>query len=337
MIELLKKLMGREDLTFQEASELIQWVMSEDAVAVQASALLVLLQAKGITDEEMAGAAYAMRGRVSKINAPQDVIDTCSTGGNGISTFNISTCAAIIAAAAGAKVAKHGNRSNTRKSGSAEALEALGVNINLGVEEVERCLVEIDLCFCYAVNHHPAMRYAGPIRRELGVPTVFNLLGPLTNPAGAKNQLIGVPTPQLTGKMTKVLNRLESRRILAVHGEDGLCELTVTAPTLVSELRDGTIREYTITAEEMGLRPGKLDDIRTDSAEESAQMILAILSGEDQGTPRDMALINTSGALVVSGLADDLKQGVSLASEAVDSGRALEKLEQLKTFSQQSA
>ena len=137
--------------------------------------------------------------------------------------------------------------------------------------------------------------------------------------------------------MTKVLNRLESRRILAVHGEDGLCELTVTAPTLVSELRDGTIREYTITAEEMGLRPGKLDDIRTDSAEESAQMILAILSGEDQGTPRDMALINTSGALVVAGLADDLKQGVSLASEAVDSGRALEKLEQLKTLSQQAA
>jgi len=335
MIELLKKLMNREDLTFQEAYDLIQWVMSEDAIAVQASALLILLQTKGITDEEMAGAADAMRGRVSKIRAPDDVIDTCSTGGNGISTFNISTCAAIIAAAAGAKVAKHGNRSNTRKSGSAEALQALGVNIDLSVEEVEHCLEEIDLCFCYAVNHHPAMRYAGPIRRELGVPTVFNLLGPLTNPAGAKNQLIGVPTPKLTGKMTEVLRRLKSRRILAVHGEDGLCELTVTAPTLVSELRDGTIRQYTMTAEEMGLRPGKLDDIRTESAEESAQMILRILSGEDQGTPRDMALINTSGALVVAGLADDLKQGVSLAAEAVDSGGAAEKLKLLIEFSQQ--
>ena len=334
MNELLTKLLQRKDLDFQEAYEMILWIMSEEAVAVQASAMLVLLQVKGVTDDEMAGAAKAMRERALGIRAPEGVIDTCSTGGNGINTFNISTCAAIIAAAAGARVAKHGNRSNTRKSGSAEALEALGVNIGLEVSAVERCLEEIGLCFCYAVNHHPAMRFAVPIRRELGVPTVFNLLGPLTNPAGARNQLIGVPNTELTEKMVSVLKRLESNRILAVHGEDGLCELTVTAPTIVAELRDGEIRRYTVTPEEVGLAPGKLDDIRTDSPEESAEMITRILSGEDRGTPRDMALFNAAGALVVAGKAADLREGVGLAKDSVDSGSSAEKLRQLIDFSQ---
>ena len=168
-------------------------------------------------------------------------------GGNGISTFNISTCAAIIAAAAGAVVAKHGNRSNTRKSGSAEALEALGVNISLELKEVESCLKALDICFCYAINHHPAMRFAGPIRKDLGIPTIFNLLGPLTNPAAARSQLIGVPNKELTLKIAQVLKRLGSNRVLVVHGDDGLCELTVTAPTHVAELRDGKIREYDVT------------------------------------------------------------------------------------------
>ncbi len=329
MNELLKKLLRREDLSFQEAHEMILWIMSEDAVPVQAAALLALLQAKQATAEEMAGAAKAMREMAKGIRAPSGAIDTCSTGGNGISTFNISTCAAIIAAAAGAVVAKHGNRSNTRKSGSAEALEALGVNIELDVENVENCLAEIDLCFCYAVNHHPAMRFAGPIRRELGVPTVFNLLGPLTNPAGAKSQLIGVPAPELTMKMARVLQWLESERVMVVHGEDGLCELTVTARTVVAELRDGEIRQYSLNAEDVGLRPGKLDDIRTDSPRESADMILGILSGKDLGTARDMALFNTAGALVVAGKADDLKTGVELAAAAVDQGKAEAKLREL--------
>ncbi len=334
MNELLTKLLQHKDLDFQEAYEMILWIMSEEAVAVQASAMLVLLQVKGVTDDEMAGAAKAMRERALGIRAPEGVIDTCSTGGNGINTFNISTCAAIIAAAAGARVAKHGNRSNTRKSGSAEALEALGVNIGLEVSAVERCLEEIGLCFCYAVNHHPAMRFAVPIRRELGVPTVFNLLGPLTNPAGARNQLIGVPNTELTEKMVSVLKRLESNRILAVHGEDGLCELTVTAPTIVAELRDGEIRRYTVTPEEVGLAPGKLDDIRTDSPEESAEMITRILSREDHGTPRDMALFNAAGAMVVAGKAADLREGVGLAKDSVDSGSSAEKLRQLIDFSQ---
>ena len=244
MKELLQKLLVSEALSFEEAREMILWIMSEEAVSVQAAALLALLQAKGVTAEEMAGAALAMRERASAIKAPENAIDTCSTGGNGISTFNISTCAAIIAAGAGAVVAKHGNRSNTRKSGSAEALEALGVNINLELDEVEKCLQDLDICFCYAINHHPAMRFAGPIRKDLGVPTVFNLLGPLTNPAGAKSQLIGVPNVELTSKIAQVLKRLGSERVLVVHGYDGLCELTVTSPTHVAELREGNIKEY---------------------------------------------------------------------------------------------
>ena len=244
MKELLQKLLVSEALSFEESREMILWIMSEDAVSVQAAALLALLQAKGVTVEEMAGAALAMRERASGIKAPENAIDTCSTGGNGISTFNISTCAAIIAAGAGAVVAKHGNRSNTRKSGSAEALEALGVNINLELDEVEKCLQDLDICFCYAINHHPAMRFAGPIRKDLGVPTVFNLLGPLTNPAGAKSQLIGVPNVELTSKIAQVLKRLGSERVLVVHGHDGLCELTVTSPTHVAELREGIIKEY---------------------------------------------------------------------------------------------
>jgi anthranilate phosphoribosyltransferase len=311
MKELLQKLLAAQELSFEEARQMILWIMSEEAVSVQAAALLALLQAKGVTVDEMAGAALAMRERASG-----------------------STCAAIIAAAAGAVVAKHGNRSNTRKSGSAEALEALGVNIALDLGGVERCLRELDICFCYAINHHPAMRFAGPIRKDLGVPTIFNLLGPLTNPAGAKSQLIGVPNKDLTLKIAQVLQQLGSSRVMVVHGHDGLCELTVTAPTHVAELRDGKIREYDVNPEELGFKTGNLDEIRIDSPEESAKIIESIFSCENQGTARDIALINAAGALVVAGLADDLKEAVELATKTVDSGKAAEKMAQLIKFTQ---
>jgi len=313
---------------------MILWIMSEDAVSVQAAALLSLLQAKGVSVEEMAGAALAMRERASGITAPKNAIDTCSTGGNGISTFNISTCAAIIAAAAGAVVAKHGNRSNTRKSGSAEALEALGVNISLDLNKVESCLKDLDICFCYAINHHPAMRFAGPIRKDLGIPTVFNLLGPLTNPAGAKSQLIGVPNNELTLKLAQVLKRLGSNRVLVVHGQDGLCELTVTTSTHVAELRDGKIREYEVTPEELGFRKGNLNEIGINSPEESAKIIERIFSGAEKGTARDIALANAAAALVVAGLVNDLQDGVKLAAKTVDSGKATEKLTRLIKYTQ---
>jgi len=335
MKELLNKLLNSKDLTFEESHKMILWIMSENAVSVQAAAMLALLQAKGVSVEEMAGAAKAMRERASQIFSPKNSIDTCSTGGNGISTFNISTCAAIIASAAGAVVAKHGNRSNTRKSGSAEVLEALGVNLELELDNVEKCLKDLDICFCYAINHHPAMRFAGPIRKDLGVPTIFNLLGPLTNPAGAKSQLIGVPNKDLTLKIAKVLQRLDADRVLVVNGNDGLCELTVTTSTHIAELRNGEIREYEVNPLDLGLKKGDLNDIRIENPEESAKIIKKIFNGTEKGTARDIALINAAGALIVAGLVDNLKEGVDLASKTLDSGKAETKLTNLIKYTQE--
>jgi anthranilate phosphoribosyltransferase len=204
----------------------------------------------------------------------------------------------------------------------------------LELKEVESCLKALDICFCYAINHHPAMRFAGPIRKDLGIPTIFNLLGPLTNPAAARSQLIGVPNKELTLKIAQVLKRLGSNRVLVVHGDDGLCELTVTAPTHVAELRDGKIREYDVTPDDLGFKQGNLADISIDSPEESAKIIERIFSGADTGTARDIALANAAGALVVSGLVDELREGVELAAKTVDSGKAEEKLKNLIKFSQ---
>lgn len=333
MKDLLAKLLDRSNLTREEAREMILWIMSEEAVPIQAAALLALLQAKGPTIDEIVGAAQAMRERSEIIAAPANAIDTCSTGGNGISTFNISTCAALIAASGGAIVAKHGNRSNTRRSGSAEALQALGVNIDLELSQVETCLEELNICFCYAIRHHPAMRFAGPIRRELGIPTVFNILGPLTNPARAQRQLVGVPSVEWTFQIAQVLAELGAERALVVHGADGLCELTTTAKTHVAELREGQVHLSQIDSAEVGLSPGNLEEMRINSPEESAQMIQDILQGQNQGTPRDVAVYNAAGALVVADKAKDLKDGVRQAKELVDSGQAWEKLQRLVEFS----
>ena len=332
METLLKTLLNGDDIGFEGAQTIIDWIMSDQGTAVKAGALLVLLQAKGATTEEIAGAASAMRAKSLKIAAPKGVVDTASTGGNGISTFNISTCAAIIAASAGAMVAKHGNRSNTRKSGSAEVLQALGVGIGLEFRQVEACLREIGICFCFAVNHHPAMKFAIPIRMELGIPTIFNMLGPLTSPAGSNHQVVGVPRLELTEQLALVFKRLGSERIMVVTGADGLCELTTTADTHIAELRDGEIRNYTITPQELGLKRGDLDEIRISSPEESARIIEQILVGENQGTARDVALLNSAAALVVGGVAKDLQSGLEKAAEAVDRGEAHQKLNALIQF-----
>lgn len=332
MNELLLKLLQRQDLSFAESQQAIEWIMSENASPVKAAAYLSMLQVKGATIEEIAGAALAMRDKSAKIKAPPQVIDTCSTGGNGISTFNISTCAAIIAAAAGAVVAKHGNRSNTRKSGSAEALEALNVNLQISLNKVEECIAKIGLCFCYAIMHHPAMKYAAPIRKELGIPTIFNMLGPLTNPANAQRQVMGVPKPELTGIMAHVLQRLGATHVMIVHGMDGLCELTTTADTVVAELKNGVVNEYVITPEQLGLKRGNLDDIRIATPKESARMIEQILVGENIGTARDVALLNAAAALVVADMAPNLKEGLAKAADAVYSGKATAKLKALIDF-----
>jgi anthranilate phosphoribosyltransferase len=335
MRERLQKLLMGTDLSREEAREMILWMMSEDAVPTQTAAMLALQQAKGISVEEIVGAAQAMRERSDQIQAPEEAIDTCSTGGNGISTFNISTCAAIIASARGAVVAKHGNRTNTRKSGSAEALQALGVNIEMDLPHVEQCLRELKLCFCYAMKHHPAMRFAGPIRKELGIPTIFNLLGPLTNPAGVKRQLIGVHGVEWTFKIAQSLAELGAVRALVVHGADGLCELTTTAKTHVAELKDGRIELYELEAGDVGLPAGDLDEMRITAPEQSAQLIREILQGENQNTARHVALYNAAGALVVAGKAETLQAGVQQATEIVDSGQAWAHLQRFANYTQE--
>ncbi|MBF0238822.1 MAG: anthranilate phosphoribosyltransferase [SAR324 cluster bacterium] len=334
MNELLQKLLKLQDLTFDESHQAIQWIMSEDATPIKAGAFLALLQAKGANVEEIAGAATAMRQKSAHIQAPANAVDTCSTGGNGISTFNISTCAAIIAAAGGAVVAKHGNRSNTRKSGSAEALEALGVNINIDLPKVEQCLAQTNICFCYAIKHHPAMKFAGPIRKELGIPTIFNILGPLTNPAGAMDQVLGVPSVEWTHKLAQALQRLGSRNAMVVTGEDGLCELTTTSKTYVAELRNGLVKTYSLTPEDLGMKKGSLKELSVNSADESAQMIRQILSGKNLGPAKDVAILNAAAALYVAEKTATLKEGIARAKELVENGMAMKKLEQLIDFTQ---
>lgn len=292
-------------------------------------AFLRALSAKGESIEEIVGAATVMRRHVTRIECDAtDAIDTCGTGGDGISTFNVSTVAAIVAAAAGAVVAKHGNRSNSRKSGSAEVLTALGVNIDAPPETVSRCIREIGIGFCYAARLHPAMGHVAAVRHKIGKPTIFNLLGPLTNPAFVRRQIVGVPRTDLMPKIAGVLKQLGAVRALVVHGDDGLCDLTITAPSRVMALRDGNIQSYVVTPEDVGLQRGSLDDLRIDSPAQSADAIRAILAGE-RGPRRDHTLLNAAAALLAADVVQSLADGVARGADAIDTGRARAKLDRL--------
>ncbi len=324
----LEKLIAGQNLSRTESRHAFELIMSGETPDAAIGGFLAALAAKGETADEIIGAAEAMRERVTPIRCVADCIDTCGAGGDGISTFNVSTTAALIAAAAGATVAKHGNVTNTRVSGSAEVLQALGVNIDCSPEIVERCLSEIRIGFLFARKLHPAMKYAAATRQALGVRTIFNLLGPLTNPAGAKRQVLGVPRLELTEKMADVLRGLGAVRAMVVHGCDGLCDLTITDETRVSELENGEIRTRRIVPEDVGLGRGALADLMVGSPQESAAAVRGILSGE-HGLQRDHALLNAAAALVVAGLAGDLVQGLGMAAEAVDSSRARQTLQRL--------
>jgi len=326
MRALLAKVAAGENLTRQEARAAFEQIMTGQAEPVQIGALLAALATKGETVEEIAGAAEAMRARATPVRCRADCIDTCGTGGDGISTFNVSTIAAVIAAAAGATVAKHGNRTTTRVSGSAEALVALGVNIEADVGVLERCLEQVRIAFLFAPRLHPAMKYAVPIRKALGIRTIFNLLGPLTNPAGVKRQVIGVPRPELTDKLAEAARQLGATRVMVVHGKEGLCDLSITGPSKVTELAAGTITSYEIAPEDVGLPRGHLEDLLVDSPQASARLVREILEGKT-GPARDHALLNAAAAIVIAGLAEDLRSGVALAAGAVDSGAARELLE----------
>jgi len=293
------------------------------------------LRVKKETIGEIAAAAQVMREFATKVEVPDhaNLLDTCGTGGDSAHTFNISTAAAFVAAAAGAKVAKHGGRSVSSKSGSADVLEALGVGINLTPEQVGRSISEVGLGFMFAPSHHGAMKHAAPVRKELGVRTIFNILGPLTNPAGAKNQIMGVFHPDLVGIQARVLQRLGSRHVMVVYGLEGLDEISVSGETLVGELKDGEVREYRINPAQFGLQASDLSAIRVTDGAQSRQMVLAALDNR-AGAARDIVALNAGAAIYVSGLAESHEQGVQKAFTVISSGAARRKVQQLADFTQ---
>jgi len=331
----IAKVADGQDLNEGEAFQAMSRIMGGEALPTQIAAFLTALRIKGETMLEVTGFARAMRAQAVPIRANDGecVVDTCGTGGDGTGTFNISTAVALVAAGGGLTVAKHGNRSVSSRSGSADVLEALGVNIRLPPERVEAALKEIKLAFLFAPVFHPAMKQAMAPRREIGIRTVFNLLGPLTNPAGVTVHLIGLYHRDLTQLITAVLKNLGSRAAFVVHGEDQSDEISITGKTFVSRLQDGKIESFEIEPEEVGLKRSRLKAIQGGTPETNARRILDILKGES-GPPRDVVLFNAAAIFAASGKANSLLEGVGLARESIDSGRALKKLADLIQFSQ---
>jgi len=331
--ETIGQLVAGQSLTQEEAARAMEEIMSGEATPAQIGAFATALRLKGETVDEIAGLAAVMRAKAMPVRASRPVVDTCGTGGDASGTFNISTAAAFVAAGAGLTVAKHGNRAMSSQCGSADVLEALGVSIDLGPEPVGRCLDEVGVGFMFAPLYHPAMKHAAGPRREIGIRTVFNILGPLTNPAGAQAQVVGVPSPDLVEKLARVLLRLGCRHALVVHGEDGIDELSIGALTLVAEVRDGQVLSYTVSPEDCGLARAERDELRGGTAAENAARVRGILGGTGDGGGRRVVLLNAAAALVAGDAAADLREGVALAAEAVDSGRALDRLDRLVELS----
>ncbi|MBF0454639.1 MAG: anthranilate phosphoribosyltransferase [Magnetococcales bacterium] len=333
----ITRLIDGRDLTQEEARRVMDRIMSGECTDAQIGAYLTALRMKGETVEEIAGSALTMREKSLKVKADGVVVDTCGTGGDGLGTFNISTTVAFVVAASGVNVAKHGNRSISSKSGSADVLKALGVNIDADLAVVERCIAEAQIGFIFAPKHHGAMRHVMAARKELAMRTIFNLLGPMTNPAGAPFQLIGVYDGALTAPMAQVLGRLGSKHALVVHGSDGLDEITTTGPTRVAELdRSGNVTSYVIEPEQFGLPRASLDDLKGGDADENAQITQSILSG-GLGPRRDIVTLNAGAALCVSGITADINSGLKLACELIDSGKALARLDHLIRLSNETA
>lgn len=328
---IFQKVVAGQNLSEQEAEYMMDSIMGGEMPSSLVGGFLTALSMKGETVEEITGCARAMRGRAASVVTQGPVVDTCGTGGDKKHTFNISTAAAFVSAGAGLFVAKHGNRSVSSKCGSADVLEALGVNINLNGKAVEQCLSEVGLGFLFAPVFHTAMKNVVGPRRELGIRTIFNILGPLTNPAGAENQLLGVFEPELTTTLAGVLSKLGSKKALVVHGMDGLDEVSICSSTKVTELKDGKLNTYFICPEDFGMRTAHMEEIVGGDAEENAKIIMAILQGE-QGAKRDIVLLNAAAALSVGGLADNIAAGVAMAADSIDSGKALVKLSGLKHF-----
>ncbi|OQW68542.1 MAG: anthranilate phosphoribosyltransferase [Proteobacteria bacterium ST_bin12] len=331
----LEALIAGQDLSHAEMLSIMQQVMQGELTPAQIAGFLIALRIKGETVDEITAAATVMRALSTKVNIEDTthLIDTCGTGGDGIQTFNVSTVSAFVAAAAGAKVAKHGGRSVSSTCGSADVLEALGVNVNLTPEQVANCVNTIGIGFMFAPNHHSAMKHSAPVRRDLGVRTLFNLLGPLTNPANAKRQVMGVFREDLTLTLAKVLQNLGSEHVLVVHGQDGMDEISFTGDTAIAELKDGKISQYTINPAQFGFNCHDLSIIQIQNAEQSKAMILDVLNAKNDAkisAAREIVLMNAGAAIYVSGVAESLQAGINLAASVIDNGQALAKLTALK-------
>lgn len=334
--ENLSKIVKRENLNEEQMSQMITEIFSGDITDAQIGAMMAALATKGETFEELAGAARAMRRKALRIQtSATTVVDTCGTGGDGAHTFNISTTTSFVVAACGVTVAKHGNRSVSSQCGSADLLEALGVKLDTAPEIVEEAVQDIGIGFLFAPLYHGAMRFAAKARKEVGLRSIFNMLGPLTNPAGANCQLLGVYAPELTEMFAHALQLLGAKRAFVVHGHDGLDEISVCAPTRISELKDGLIRTYDISPEQFFIERAKPADLLGGNPEENAQITRNILNGE-KGPKRNVVLINAAAALVAAGQAEDLKQGIRMAETAIDDGDAARKMEALIKYSQEN-
>jgi anthranilate phosphoribosyltransferase len=332
----LVRLIDQREIFYDEMLSLMRQIMSGEVSAAQIAGILVGLRVKKETIGEISAAAFVMREFSTKVPVTrrEHLIDTCGTGGDGISTFNVSTASAFVAAAAGARVAKHGGRSVSSTCGSADVLEKLGVNLNLTPEQVALCVDSIGIGFMFAPNFHGAMKYAAPVRRELGVRTMFNVLGPLTNPAGADNQVLGVFHPDLVGIMVRVLQRLGSRHVLVVHGADGMDEISINTTSYIAELKDGEISEYTVTPEQFGMKCATNDLLRVANAEEACAMLTGVLNNQ-AGAPRDIVQLNAGAAIYAAGLSASLAEGIKRAGVVIASGDAKAKLDQLIGLSNQ--
>jgi anthranilate phosphoribosyltransferase len=333
----LNELLEGRDLGRDKAREVMNTIMSGEATPAQIGGFLVALRLKGETAEEITGCAEAMRAHVLPVNAKRDdLVDTAGTGGDGGKTFNISTAAALVAAAAGAGVAKHGNRSVSSQSGSADVLESLGFELELAPERIAQSIDELGFGFMFAPTHHPSMKHAGPVRRELAARTVFNVLGPLTNPAGARAQIVGVYSPLLVPVIADVLAALGARRAFVVHGAGGIDELSPTGPNLVYEVVGGDVRRRQIDPLDLGVERCDPEELRGGTADENAVKIRDVFAGGNGGR-RSAILLNAAGAIAAAGHADDLREGLGLAREALDSGAAAERLDALIAFSQEKS
>ena len=334
IVDATREIIADGRLSFDDAAAVMGEIMDGLPTPAQFGAFVAALSVRGETSEEIAGMATVMRARARTVDAGGDLVDTCGTGGDEQNTYNISTAAAFVVAGAGGKVAKHGNRAATSLSGSADVLEALGVKIDLPPQAVAECIRRAGVGFMFAQTYHPAMKFAAPLRREIGIRTVFNVLGPLTNPTGAKRQVLGVGRADLVGTMAEVLVRLGAERALVVHGKEGLDELSISGPTLVADARDGQVSRYEIEPGDVGLKLSPIEAIAGGDPEQNAAIITSVLNGEE-GPRRDVLLINAGAGIVAAGLTPDIADGVRLAAESIDSGRARAALESLVELSNQ--